>query len=210
MTLATALKRLTPNEALVFIDAGASYVDLRKVNDYLDVHIPASLSLQYEFGPGLPGRARDCVPLSVPLILLDEAGIDVEEVAAALRGKGFVVPGVLEGGLKAWASAHGTPTSSDVLEGDAEPMGTVLDVGDPGVEPPEGAVHIPIELLWDRAEQIPHDRPATVVAGSGVRAAIAVGILERSGIDQISFWWRKRKPPVGQKKRSSFFHPFRD
>jgi rhodanese-related sulfurtransferase len=209
VSVATILKKLTPNEALVFIDDGGSYVDVRKVSDYLDVHIPASLSLQYEFGPGLPGRARDCVPLSVPLVLLDEEGVDMEEVAAALRGKGFMVPGVLEGGLKAWASAHGTPTSCDVIEGDAAPAGTILHVGDPGAQAPEGALSIPIERLWAQVDSLSKNQPAAVVAGHGLRAAIAVGILELAGIDEVSFWWRMRPPAGAQKKRrSSFFRPF--
>ena len=210
MPVATVLKKLTPNEALAFIDAGASYVDVRKVPDYLDVHIAGSLSLEYEFGPGLPGRARDCIPLSTPLILLEEEGVDMEEVAAALRGKGFAVPGVLEGGLKAWASAHGTPTSCDVIEGDASPEGTILHVGDPGSDAPEGASPISIERLWAQVDSVPKGRSVTVVAGRGLRAAIAVGILERAGFDEVTFWWRKRMPARKEKKPRSFFRPFAD
>jgi rhodanese-related sulfurtransferase len=211
VTLATAIKKLTPNEALVFIDGGAAYVDLRNVRDYLDVHIPGSLSLQYEFGPGLPGRARDCVPLHIPLVLLEEDGIDAEEVVAALRGKGFAVEGVLEGGIQAWGNAHGTPASTDVMEGDASPEGTILDVNDPGAVHAEGALHIPIEHLWHEAGKIPLDRPAVVAAGHGLRAALAVGILERAGIDELSFWWRMRTPARPEDvKRRSFLHPFSD
>jgi hydroxyacylglutathione hydrolase len=208
VTLATALKPLTPNEALVLIDAGASYADLRKVDGYLDVHIPGSLSLQYESGPGLPGRARDCIPLHVPLVLLEVDGVDSQEVAAGLRGKGFTIEGVLEGGIEAWAHAHGTPTSSDVLEGDVESPGTILHVNDPGSEPPEGAIVIPIEELWSRTGEVPRDRPITIVAGSGLRAALGVGIVERAGFESVSFWWRTRTPAPAQKKRASFLRPF--
>jgi len=211
VTLATAIKKLTPDEALAFIDEGGAYVDLRKVPEYLDVHIPGSLSLQYEFGPGLPGRARDCVPLHVPLVLLEEDGVDAEEVVAALRGKGFAVEGVLEGGIQAWGNAHGAPASTDVVEGDASPEGTILNVNDPGAVAPEGALQISIESLWREAGKIPLDRPVVIVAGHGLRAALAVGILERAGLDELSFWWRMRTPARPKDvKRRSFLHPFSD
>jgi hydroxyacylglutathione hydrolase len=131
-------------------------------------------------------------------------------VASALRGKGFAVVGVLDGGLQAWAGAHGTPTSTDVIEGDASVTGTILGVSDPGADAPEGATTIPIERLWDRVGEIAHDEPVTVVAGSGVRAALAVGMLERAGVEQISFWWRTRTPVPAKKKRRGLFSAFSD
>ena len=96
-----------------------------------------------------------------------------------------------------------------MIEGDATPAGTVVHVGDPGAVAPEGALSIPIERLWSQIGSVAKNQPATVVAGHGLRAAIAVGILERAGIEEVSFWWRKRSPAVAKKKRrSSFFRPF--
>jgi rhodanese-related sulfurtransferase len=122
-----------------------------------------------------------------------------------------MVEGVLDGGLRAWAEAHGTPASTDVLEGDAAAGGTILHVNDPGAVAPEGALRIPIEHLWREADKIPFDSPAVIVAGHGLRAAMAVGILERAGVDELTFWWRKRASAhPAQEKRRSFFRPFSD
>jgi hydroxyacylglutathione hydrolase len=211
--LSVTLKKLGPDEALVVIDEGGAYVDLRKVAEYLDVHIPGSLSLQYEFGPGLPGRARDCVPLNVPLVLLEDESTDTGEVAAALRGKGFTVEGVLAGGIREWSSAHGTPASTDVIEGAQAPAGgTLVNLGDPGARAPEDAMRIPIERLWAEADRVPKDEPVILVAGHGLRAALAIGILERAGVSDITLWWTRRPSVVKSREggRFRFLRAFND
>jgi len=175
------------------VDAGAVYVDPRPVADYLDVHVPGSISVEYEFGPGMPGRARDCIPLQTPFVLLERDGLDMHHVAASFRGKGFAVLGVLPGGVGAWSEVHGTPTSTEVYEGRTAPEGTVLDVGDPGLRMVKGAKRATVELLWARAEGIVTEAESLVVAaGRGVRAAMAVGMLERAGAENIVFWWTNR------------------
>jgi hypothetical protein len=113
--------------------------------------------------------------------------------------------------VKAWAAAHGTPTSCDVFEGDTPPEETLLHVNDPGAAPPEGAIQIPIEQLWSRVDDVPHNERMTIVAGHGVRAALGVGILERAGVETVSFWWRRQRSALVEKKRrGSFLRPFAD
>lgn len=172
------------------VSAGAAYVDLRPVKEYLDVHVPKSLSLQYEFGPGFNTRARDCIPLSVPLVILDHGGIDMEYVTDSLRGKGFAVLGTVGNGLRQWGEAHGSPASCEVYELDQVPDGLVLDVGDPRVVLHKEATFVSIERLWDRAGDFVREEKLTVLAGKGVRAALAVGMLERAGAKDVGFWFR--------------------
>ena len=172
------------------VSAGAAYIDLRPVREYLDVHVPKSLSLQYEFGPGFNTRARDCIPLSVPLVILDHGGIDMEYVTASLRGKGFAVLGTVENGLREWGEARGTAASCEVFEIDQVPEGLVLDVGDPRVVLHKEATFVSIERLWDRAAGFAQEGKVTVLAGKGVRAALAVGMLERAGAADVGFWFR--------------------
>src|SRR5919106_5633604 len=187
MIATSTLKSLTLDEADAAVDEGAAYVDLRPISDYLDVHIPGSLALLYEFGPGMASRARDCLPLSVPLVLLEDGSSDLMNAAASLRGKGFTVLGRLGGGVSEWANARGTPASTEVV--DVPPEGTtVLDVSDPGAPEATGAVTIPIEHLWTRVHELEGKGPVVVTAGRGIRAALAVGMLERAGIDVV-FWW---------------------
>lgn len=189
-TMPTAtLRDLDLEEATAHVDNGAAYVDLRHPRAYLDVHIPGSLDLVYETGPGMPSRARDCLPLDLPLILLSGESDDRAALASAsLQGKGFSVVGALRHGVDRWARAHGAPASTEIVDV-LESGVMVLDVGDPGARTPEDATRIPAELLWARATEL-DEGPVVVVAGFGVRAALAVGILERAGRDVSLMWTR--------------------
>lgn len=190
----TTLRELDIERGDALVAEGAAYVDLRGTHEYLDVHIPGSLSLLYEFGPGMATRARDCLPLDLPLLLLSSPEADMSNAAAALRGKGFTVFGRVDDALQGWAASHGTPASTEVIEGPDAPEGTVLDVADPGVIPPEGGRHIPIDHLWARAAELAGEQ-VVVAAGHGVRAALAVGMLERAGVGEVVFWKTRARPP---------------
>lgn len=188
MATITPIKELTLTRANEIVAGGGAYVDLRPVDRYLDVHIHGSLALEYEPGPGLPGRARDCIPLEIPFVLLDEGEHDLQRVAGALQGKGFAVAGALPGGVRAWAESLGAPASTELHEGPEPPLGTVLAVGDPGAPVADAATVIPIESLYGRTDELQRVGALVVSAGRGLRAALAVGILERAGIDDIKFW----------------------
>jgi rhodanese-related sulfurtransferase len=189
MPTATTLRTIDLDEALELVDSGAVFLDIRGVDSYLDVHIPGSINVLYEFGPGFNSRARDCIPLEVPLILLDLGAGDLMNAAPALRGKGFDVLGKVEDGINRWASKRGTPGSTEIVS--ERPDGAVvLNVNDPRAATEDADLTIPIEELWARHEEIEGQRVA-VIAGAGVRAAIAVGILERAGHDVV-FWKTRR------------------
>lgn len=171
-------------EAAAAVERGAAFVDLRPIESYLEVHIPGSLALLYEFGPGMASRARDCLPLTVPLVLLDLGHGDLAHAAGSLRGKGFTVLGQVADGINEWAAAGGSPVSTEIVN---QTRGIVLDVGDPGAQPSEDAMRIPVDRLWARAPELDEDEAITVASGYGVRAALAVGILERFG-HEVAVW----------------------
>ena len=189
---ATTLKTLPFDRAVALVDEGAAFVDLRPIAAYLEVHVPGSLALLYEAGPGMAGRARDCIPLSQDLILLADETAHMGNAAAALRGKGFPVLGQVEDAINAWSAAHGSPASTEVVGDRQPPEGTLLHVGDPGVGPQEGALHIPVERLWERVTEVP-EGSVVLLSGYGVRAGLAVGILERAGRD-VRVWQRSPRP----------------
>ncbi len=189
MPVTTTVRRLSLHEGVEHLkENGAALVDLRPVGPYLESHIPGSLALVYEFGPGLSGRARDCLPLGLKLILLDHGEIDIGNAAAALRGKGFTVVGAIEGAIEAWPDSGEKLRATGTIGAQDTPSGRVLDVGDPGVLRPEDALTIPIERLYARAAEVRGASPVTLAAGYGVRAALAVGILEQQGVEEILFW----------------------
>ncbi|MDQ4095431.1 MAG: rhodanese-like domain-containing protein [Actinomycetota bacterium] len=195
MPVATTLKELPFDAALAHLDEGAAFIDLRPPDDYLDVHIPGALDLVFEFGPGMQSRARDCIPLSVPLMLLDDGGSDLKHAAASLRGKGFSVLGYVGDGINAWVSDGGKPGSTEVVDTLEPPDGLVLDVADPGSRVPSNAKRISAEELWQRSAEVVDERRVIVAAGYGVRAALSVGMLELAGVREVVFWRTSRTRP---------------
>lgn len=188
MLSTSTLKEMSFSEATRHIDAGAAFVDLRPVRDYLDVHIHGSLSLLYERGPGFQSRARDCIPLKVPLVLMEAEDVDMVNAAASLRGRGFSVPGMLRDGINEWSKWYGTPASTEIYRGPQPRQGLVLDVADPGTGEIRDGLRIPIEQLWGRASEVLDQARIFVAGGRGVRAALAVGILERAGAQDVVYW----------------------
>lgn len=176
------------SEAMRNVDAGAVFVDLRDVAAYLDVHIPGSLSLLYEAGPGFQSRARDLIPLDLPLVLLTMDRVDMVNAAAALRGRGFSVLGQVGDAVNEWSRWLGPPASTETYRGPRPRHGRILDVCDPGAENIEGAEVMPVTQLWQSADDLNDGSRITIATGYGVRAALAVGILERAGIKDIVFW----------------------
>ena len=182
MPVGTTIRSLDYETAQAVIDGGGVYIDMRPVTSYLEVHIPGSIELLYEAGPGFAARARDCLPLDLHLVLLEDERVDSSAAAAALRGKGFDVVGSLADGINEWARAHGTPASTDILE--QLPDGVrLLHVGDPGAVAPQDATVIPIERLAARISELGDPGRIVVIAGVGVRAALGIGILERHGFE---------------------------
>jgi rhodanese-related sulfurtransferase len=188
MLIETTLREMGFEQAMAAFDEGAALIDFREVNDYLDVHVPGSISLLFESGPGMNTRARDCIPLKTPLVLLDFGGVDMPQAAAALRGKGFDVVGSTRNAINEWVGSGGKPGSTEVVSQRAAPRGLVVDVADPGAKAPSDAVRIPMERFWKRAEELGSERRVVIVAGAGVRAAMAVGMLELAGVAEVVFW----------------------
>ena len=188
MVTTSTLKVLSFSDAMQHVNEGGAFIDLRDVSSYLDVHILGSLSLQYETGPGFQSRARDCIPLEVPLVLLDREGADMVGAASSLRGRGFNVVGRLADGTNEWSKWYGTPASTETYRGPQPRDSLILDVSDPGVVGMEGATSIPIEQLWARAAELTNELRVAVGFGYGVRAALAIGILERAGVRETIAW----------------------
>lgn len=188
MAVTTTVKRLTFDDALEVVELGGAFLDLRPTAPYLDAHVPGALDVMYESGPGMATRARDCLPLAILYVLLDLGFGDLAGATAALRGKGFNVVGSVEDGLNQWAAKGRRIASTEVVTGGTPPTGTLLHVADPGATAPEGALTIPADDLWPRCDELDRSERVFVVAGWGVRAGLAVGILERNGFEDVALW----------------------
>ena len=194
------LRNLTPARARELLAGDALAIDLRPVGEYLAGHIHGSIPLLYEAGPGLGGRARDLLPLEARLVLLDDGVSPVERAADSFRGKGFDVVGVLTGGVRAWADP--LVTTPVIQLADTPDVLALINVSDPGTVLPPGhgvGASIPVERLWDKAGELGRNWDLGILAGYGVRAAAAVGILETLGFTRLTFVRTRRpgeRPPM--------------
>lgn len=173
--------------------SGGQLIDIRPVDEYLADHAEGSISMMFEAGPGFGGRARDLLPLDATLVLLDDPNTSFERAAAMLRGKGLDVAGLSDGTGLGTRSTPITDVASNEL--------VMVDVKDPGTRPLSSAGGtggnvrvIPAERLWTEAAELDKSAHIGVLAGWGVRAATAIGILERLGFEHLTF---VRTRPVG-------------
>lgn len=165
---------------------GGLLIDLRPIDQYLERHFRGSVPLLYEAGPGLGGRARDLLPLEARLVLLEDGTSPLEDAAASLRGKGFDVAGYLQGGIDATGIGEliSTPIASRNYPGSVR---IFLNVADPGTIAGDDALFLPVDRLWQKHEDLDRNAHIGVLAGWGVRAAAAVGILENLGFENLTF-----------------------
>jgi len=179
MAVITTLKHERVREILA---TGGILIDTRAVDDYLAGHVSASISILFEAGPGFGGRARDLLPLEATLVLLTDPQIPLEEAAAMLRGKGLDVAGYAD---RTAFETRTTPTTEGALDGFV-----LIDVKDPGTRPLPGTgdvLVIPAERLWTDTGELEKSANVGVLAGWGVRAATAIGILEWLGFEHLTF-----------------------
>lgn len=79
----------------------AVWVDVRPADDFRKGHIAQARSLP---AAELEQKAGS-LPKNKPLVLVCETGRDAGRVASRLRSQGFAEVSVMEGGMRAWASA---------------------------------------------------------------------------------------------------------
>jgi rhodanese-related sulfurtransferase len=196
----STLRSLNVARARELLAGDALAIDLRPIGDYLAGHIHGSIPLLFEAGPGLGGRARDLLPLDARLVLLDDDVSPVERAADSFRGKGFDVVGALAGGVNAWPDPL---VATPVIQlADVPDVLALIDVSDPGTALPPGhgvGARIPVERLWEESGELGRTWDLGVLAGYGVRAAAAVGILEKLGFTKLTFVRTRRpgeRPPM--------------
>ena len=168
-------------------------LDTRTRQAFFAGHIRGSIlsDLDYQFS-AIAGSYADP---DRPVVLV----VERERLDLAVRGlvrvgidhvRGYVTPDALE----AWAAAGGglatTPTvDMAALEAwRSSGRGVVLDVRgtaefEAGHVP--GALHIPHTRLLQRHRELPTNRPILVHCRSGARAAAAVSLLQRLGIEAV-------------------------
>jgi glyoxylase-like metal-dependent hydrolase (beta-lactamase superfamily II)/rhodanese-related sulfurtransferase len=188
-------ERLSPAEVGARQRSGAIILDTRPGAAFGAGHVPGAVHI------GLGGQfaswAGTLLPGGAPIVLVTEDEGQVAEAQIRLARVGIEsVKGFLDGGVAAWDAAGQPLAKTEQVSVDelaariAETSaGQVLDVRRPG-EWKTGhiasAVHIPLNELASRAEQLDRARPVQIICASGYRSSIATSLLERGGFQRLT------------------------
>ena len=190
------------------IAAGEWVVDLRDRTAFAEKHLAGSIGFALE--PRLRHLPRLADPWGAPLTLLGETGEQIAGAQRQLVRIGIDRPaGAATGSLAELAGridVRGYPrrTFADLAAATSGPA--VLDVrrdderAGGGIA---GAVHIPLDELEDRTDEVPRGTPVWVHCASGFRASIAASLLDRAGRHVVAIhddWGpgRRPRPPAAQ------------
>lgn len=185
---------LNPEVLESHIASGGSVLDGRDRSSYAAGHIPGSIGI--EIGTSFAPWAGWLLDFDAPIALVLDDEQDAEDAATELSRVGLDrIAGVMRG-VEAWAdsgrdlAAWDTASSAELAAAFEEnPAMQILDVRDPlewKAGHIEGSMHTYVPDLIDGAPSgISADTALWVICGSGNRASIAAGVLERYGLDLV-------------------------
>ncbi len=196
-TLDHLLKRnlhpLTLEEVLRKAGDGAQLLDTRDASDYEGAHLRGSINI------GLGGQyaswAGTLLRRDRPIVLITESGAE-EESALRLGRIGFDhIAGYLEGGMHALDDRPDLLSRTDRITAaalrdrlDTERPPLVLDIRsgqERAAKSIRGSLHVPLNHLEERLDEIPTGATVVVQCAGGYRSAMAASILKRNGIADV-------------------------
>ena len=196
-TLDHLLKRnlnpLSPDEVLRKAEEGAQLLDTRDATDYEGAHLKGSINI------GLGGQyaswAGTLLRRDLPIVLITESGAE-EESALRLGRIGFDhIAGYLEGGMHALDARPDLLSRTDRITAaalrdrlDTERPPLVLDIRsgqERAAKSIPGSLHVPLNHLEERLDEIPTGTTVVVQCAGGYRSAMAASILKRNGIADV-------------------------
>jgi rhodanese-related sulfurtransferase len=166
-------------------------VDGRDRTAFAAAHLPGSLNI--ELDSDFASYVGWLVPFGRPVVLVlpDPAEVAAREAVTQLLRIGYDwVPGWLDGGVEAWLRAGNEVARYEIAalrDAATATDATVLDVRQPREWASEGVIpgsrQMFVADLPGHLDELPRDRPITVVCASGYRASIAASLLDRAGFD---------------------------
>jgi rhodanese-related sulfurtransferase len=195
LTADPPVPRLTPEDVVRHLRAGAQVLDVRDPDAFGAGHIPTALNVGL-YGGSFPTRAAWVLDDRRPyLLVLDNAKQQSTAVTSLLAVGLDRLAGVLDGEMAAWV-AEGRPVDTmpqmpvrdlaAALHAEVRPL--LLDVRDTD-EWAEGhiagAINIPFQQLPGRFAEVPRDRRIAVICGAGNRSSIAASVLQRAGYGPV-------------------------
>lgn len=164
-------------------------LDLRRPEAFGGAHIPGAVNIGA--GQNLSLWAGWLLDAEKRMVLVNDAGDDVEARRALLRVGLDRIEGYLAKGMPAWVEAGMPLGRTPQLGVDEVAEGTgrlVLDVRSDAewrAGHIAGATHLMLGDLPRRIAEVP-DQPVVTVCGSGYRSSIAASLLARGGVKDVS------------------------
>ncbi len=175
------------------IHAGEWVVDLRERKVFARSHLAGTINV--EIGDSFVTYLGWTIRWGTPVTLVGDTEADVTEAQRQLVRIGIDRPaGAASGGLDVWAAgsdvrSYRSATFADLSSDRSDRDLVVLDVRrhdewrDGHLD---GAVHVPLDELEDRIDEVPRGVPVWVHCASGFRASIAASLLDRAGREVVA------------------------
>jgi hydroxyacylglutathione hydrolase len=183
------LPKMSTQEVLKVIENGAWVVDIRSRDDWAKSHVPGALSF------GLDGSFATYLgwifPFDEKLYLMSNKSEDVKEAQRELVRIGIERPAAaFVGEINEFTELTSTKTVTfhEVVEALNDPNILVLDVrrnSEREASHIQGTVNIPLHELSQRFNEVPKEKEIWVHCAGAYRAAAAVGMLEKAGLDTV-------------------------
>ena len=185
---------LPANAAAAAVRDGALLIDLRTAAAFAAAHPAGAVNLGY--GPKVGYWGGYVLPADPRVVLLGASTRDILDAARQLLRVGVSrIEGFIDGGFEAWQQG-GLPVDgtrlTDVdglrrlLAAPAAPL--VVDVRTAREFQGghiDGAMHLPLGDLHERAREIPTGRPVAVICEAGYRSSLASSVLAKEGVTDI-------------------------
>ena len=188
-------RRFSAKELHDRVCADCMVVDVRPKEAYATAHIPGSINIP--LGQNLPSWAGWVLPYDKRLLIVPSNPSEMPEVVTHLIRVGLDrIEGYLDDGMDAWEnqgfelSQLGSISAQELsgrLSAKSPPF--VLDVrteSEWNSGHIDGAHHIHGDVLKERYDEVPRDRPIAVICGTGYRGSIAASFLKSNGYDDVS------------------------
>ena len=217
-TLERVLKPLSLDDVLAMRRGGAQILDVREATEFCAGHLPGSISI------GLGGQfatwAGTVLSRDQPIVIVASPGRE-QEAAVRLGRIGFdFVAGYLDHGMQAVEQRPdeisrierlSATTMAEALASPDAPV--VVDVRAPGERQQayiEGSVHMPLNHLKERLNELPRDKRIVVHCAGGYRSAMGASLLQAAGfidvadlLGGIAAWEKSGLPTTGATTRGA-------
>ncbi|MBY0551661.1 MAG: MBL fold metallo-hydrolase [Candidatus Obscuribacterales bacterium] len=192
--LANALKPLALKKVLELQASGACILDSRNPNDFAHCHLAGSINIG--LGGNYASWAGTVLDYEKEIVIVAAPGKEAEAAMRLSRIGYDNVIGYLEGGADALADQPQCTARMERLTAqqlaaslNSETPPLVLDVrtdrewNDKRLA---GAMHIPLNQLLQRVDEVPRNRKLVIHCLGGYRSAIAASILASHGIEDLA------------------------